>query len=69
MSKTFDTRTVAEDEENRSGHPLYLSRFITSGILFMPNHLLITRRECSEAVALNAGRLYVSILLKVGTFA
>ena len=66
MSKTFDTRTVAEDEENR-GHSFVFEPIFTSGICILPN-ISDHGVEMSEALHINAGRLLCKYLAEEWDF-
>ncbi|MDX1537947.1 hypothetical protein [Arsukibacterium sp.] len=60
MSKTFDTRPVTENEENR-GHSFVFEPIFTSGICILPN-ISDHGVEMSEALHINAGRLLCKYL-------
>lgn len=60
MSKTFETRTLAENEENR-GHSFVFEPIFTSGICILPN-ISDHGVEMSEALHINAGRLLCKYL-------
>lgn len=66
MSKTFDTRPVSENEENR-GHSFVFEPIFTSGICILPN---ISEHgvEMSEALHINAGRLLCKYLAEEWDF-
>ncbi len=66
MSKTFDTRTLAEDEENR-GHSFVFEPIFTSGICILPN-ISDHGVEMSEALHINAGRLLCKYLAEEWDF-
>nr|WP_235357679.1 hypothetical protein [Arsukibacterium ikkense] len=66
MSKTFDTRPVAEDEENR-GHSFVFEPIFTSGICILPN-ISDHGVEMSEALHINAGRLLCKYLAEEWDF-
>ena len=60
MSKTFETRTQAENEENH-GHSFVFEPIFTSGICILPN-ISDHGVEMSEALHINAGRLLCKYL-------
>lgn len=66
MSKTFDTRMLAEDEENR-GHSFVFEPIFTSGICILPN-ISDHGVEMSEALHINAGRLLCKYLAEEWDF-
>jgi len=66
MSKTFDTRTMGEDEENR-GHSFVFEPIFTSGICILPN-ISDHGVEMSEALHINAGRLLCKYLAEEWDF-
>lgn len=66
MSKTFDTRMMAEDEENR-GHSFVFEPIFTSGICILPN-ISDHGVEMSEALHINAGRLLCKYLAEEWDF-
>lgn len=66
MSKTFDTRPLAEDEENR-GHSFVFEPIFTSGICILPN-ISDHGVEMSEALHINAGRLLCKYLAEEWDF-
>lgn len=66
MSKTFDTRTLAENEENR-GHSFVFEPIFTSGICILPN-ISDHGVEMSEALHINAGRLLCKYLAEEWDF-
>ncbi|WP_243695598.1 hypothetical protein [Rheinheimera sp. D18] len=66
MSKTFDTRTLVEDEENR-GHSFVFEPIFTSGICILPN-ISDHGVEMSEALHINAGRLLCKYLAEEWDF-
>ena len=66
MSKTFDTRSPNEDEENR-GHSFVFEPIFTSGICILPN-ISDHGGEMSEALHINAGRLLCKYLAEEWDF-
>lgn len=66
MSKTFDTRTLPESEENR-GHSFVFEPIFTSGICILPN-ISDHGVEMSEALHINAGRLLCKYLAEEWDF-
>lgn len=66
MSKTFDTRTLPENEENR-GHSFVFEPIFTSGICILPN-ISDHGVEMSEALHINAGRLLCKYLAEEWDF-
>lgn len=66
MSKTFDTRPVTENEENR-GHSFVFEPIFTSGICILPN-ISDHGVEMSEALHINAGRLLCKYLAEEWDF-
>lgn len=66
MSKTFDTRMMGEDEENR-GHSFVFEPIFTSGICILPN-ISDHGVEMSEALHINAGRLLCKYLAEEWDF-
>lgn len=66
MSKTFDSRMLAEDEENR-GHSFVFEPIFTSGICILPN-ISDHGVEMSEALHINAGRLLCKYLAEEWDF-
>jgi len=66
MSKTFDTRPLAEDAENR-GHSFVFEPIFTSGICILPN-ISDHGVEMSEALHINAGRLLCKYLAEEWDF-
>ena len=66
MSKTFDTRMLGEDEENR-GHSFVFEPIFTSGICILPN-ISDHGVEMSEALHINAGRLLCKYLAEEWDF-
>ena len=66
MSKSFDTRTLPESEENR-GHSFVFEPIFTSGICILPN-ISDHGVEMSEALHINAGRLLCKYLAEEWDF-
>ncbi|WP_019674384.1 hypothetical protein [Arsukibacterium perlucidum] len=66
MSKTFDTRPITENEENR-GHSFVFEPIFTSGICILPN-ISDHGVEMSEALHINAGRLLCKYLAEEWDF-
>jgi len=66
MSKTFDTRSLPENEENR-GHSFVFEPIFTSGICILPN-ISDHGVEMSEALHINAGRLLCKYLAEEWDF-
>jgi hypothetical protein len=66
MSKTFDTRPLTDDAENR-GHSFVFEPIFTSGICILPN-ISDHGVEMSEALHINAGRLLCKYLAEEWDF-
>lgn len=66
MSKTFETRTLPENDESR-GHSFVFEPIFTSGICILPN-ISDQRVEMSEALHINAGRLLCKYLAEEWDF-